>query len=69
MTLSDIIKDSLYKLTQFSAEQIQRLDNAITLKEGRGGTVPYVECLVRNKAIQLKPKEAVNLFSYNNLKN
>ncbi len=59
MTLSDILKDSPYKLTQFSTEQIQRLDDAITLKESRGKTVPYVECLVRKKAIQLKPEEAV----------
>lgn len=56
MKLSDILKDSPYKLTQFSKEQIQRLDNNIVLKDNRGKQTPYVKCLVRNKDIQLTPE-------------
>lgn len=59
MTLSETLKDSNYKLTQFTDEQIERLEKSITLKERRGKTIPFVTCLVRRKEIQLKPEEAV----------
>lgn len=59
MKLTEILKDTNYKLTQFSQEQIDRLEESIFIKESRGKDVPYVECLVRKKAIQLKPEEAV----------
>lgn len=32
MKLTNILKDSNYKLTQFKAEQITRFENTITLK-------------------------------------
>lgn len=59
MTLSDILKDSNYKLTQFSISQIEKLEKSIVLKETRGKTVPFITCLVRRKEIQLKPEEVV----------
>jgi len=51
MTLSNILKDSNYKLTQFSEEQIEALEKNIFLKEVRGNEVPFTNCLVRRKDI------------------
>ncbi|MBY8963862.1 N-6 DNA methylase [Flavobacterium sp. D11R37] len=59
MILTDILRDSNYKLTQFSAEQILALENSIFLKEVRGVQMPYVKCRVRKKDIRLTPEEAV----------
>jgi len=59
LTLNEILKDSAYKLTQFSAAQIQILESSITVKDTRGKATPYAICLVRNKEIKLTPEEAV----------
>lgn len=59
MTLTDLLKDSNYRLTQFSEDQISRLEKSISLREVRGTQTPYVLCLVRNKEIRLTPEEAV----------
>lgn len=57
MILSEILKDSNYKLTQFSQEQIQSLEQSITKKDNKPGH--YTVCLVRKKEIKLTPEEAV----------
>ncbi|PKO60662.1 MAG: restriction endonuclease subunit R, partial [Betaproteobacteria bacterium HGW-Betaproteobacteria-18] len=49
MNLSDLLKDSAYKLTQFKAAQIAALEAGITLKTTDKATTPYVNCLVRGK--------------------
>lgn len=59
MTLSEFLKDSNYKLTQFNPDQIERFEKSIFLKEVRGKESPYVNCLVRKKDIKLTPEEAV----------
>lgn len=59
MKLTDILRDSNYKLTQFSQEQIASLESQITLKEIRGTETPYFNCLVRRKDIKLTPEETV----------
>ncbi len=59
MTLAEILKDSKYKLTQFSETQIKALEESICIEEKRGKKAPYVNCLVRRKAIKLTPEEAV----------
>lgn len=59
MTLTEILKDSNYKLTQFQPEQIERLEATIFSKDVRGKETPYIKCLVRNKDIKLTPEEAV----------
>lgn len=65
MTLAEILKDSNYKLTQFSTEQIQKLESEITLKTKNDKTTPYVECKVRRKEIKLTPEEVVRqLYLY-----
>ena len=59
MLLKDILKDSNYKLTQFSDEQITVLEDNILLKTTKTGAVPYFNCLVRRKEIKLTPEEVV----------
>jgi type I restriction enzyme M protein len=59
MKLSFILKDSNYKLSQFQPEEIEDLENSIFLKQTKTGKLPYINCLVRNKEIQLKPEEAI----------
>lgn len=60
MKLTDILRDSNYKLTQFSVDKILRLENSIFLeKDKKELEVPYINCLVRNKKIKLTPEEAV----------
>ena len=59
MKLAEILKDSNYKLTQFTQNQIEKLESEIIMKEIRGIQIPYINCLVRRKEIQLKPEEAV----------
>ncbi len=57
--LQTILKDSAYKLTQFSDAQIQALENSIIIKQVRDKAAPYVVCLVRGKEIKLTPEEVV----------
>lgn len=59
MTLTDLIKDSAYKLSQFKPVQIAALEASITLKDTAKTPAPYVDCLVRGKPIKLTPEEAV----------
>ncbi len=60
MTLSEILKDSNYKLSQFSLPEQQKLELRITLKtDKKGNEVPYVVCLVRKKEIKLTPEEVI----------
>jgi type I restriction enzyme M protein len=59
MILSDILKDSNYKLTQFSQEQIAMFEASINIKDNKGKDSAYVTCLVRKKEIKLTPEEAV----------
>lgn len=59
MTLSDILKDSNYKLTQFSIDKVKTLEENIVVKETRGKNTAYVTCLARKKEIKLTPEEAM----------
>jgi Type I restriction enzyme R protein N terminus (HSDR_N) len=59
MNLADILKDSNYKLSQFTNAEIEQLERTITLKATKGGDVPYTVCLVRQKAIKRTPEEAI----------
>lgn len=59
LSLATVLKDSNYKLTQFTASRIQSLEDRIVLKTQRGKEVPYTKCLLRDKDIKLTPEEAV----------
>ncbi|WP_218776799.1 hypothetical protein [Nostoc sp. T09] len=45
MKLADILKDSNYKLSQFTIAEIEQLEQTITLKATKNGEVPYMVCL------------------------
>jgi hypothetical protein len=47
MTLTDLLKDFAYKLTQFSPAQIHALENRIIEKETRGKITPYIRVVTR----------------------
>lgn len=60
MTLSEILKDSNYKLTQFSLPEQLKLEQRIKPRtDSKGNTIPYAVCLVRNKEIKLTPEELI----------
>jgi len=60
MKLTEILKDSDYKLTQFDQDKIERLEAKIFIEEVRGKNVPFVNCIGRNnKKIRLTPEEVI----------
>jgi type I restriction enzyme M protein len=59
MIISEILKDTNYKLTQFKPEYITEIESLIFQKEVRGKTANFIKCLVRKKDIQIKPEEVV----------
>ena len=59
MTLTELLKDSAYKLTRFTDAQKQALENSIIIKQVRDKATPYIVCLVRGKEIKLTPEEIV----------
>jgi type I restriction enzyme M protein len=59
MTLSEFLKDSNYKLTQFSDDIIKRVEQSIFLKEAKEKDVPYINCVIRKKDIRLTSEELV----------
>ncbi len=65
MTLSEILRDSNYRLTQFDTDAVEELEQQIITKEKRGKTVPYVKCLIRDKEIKLTPEEVVRQLYLN----
>ena len=59
MNLAQILKDSNYKLSQFTPEEIAQLEQSIIIKSSKSGEAPYTICLVRKKEIKLTPEEAI----------
>ncbi|MFL8937241.1 N-6 DNA methylase [Rossellomorea oryzaecorticis] len=59
MNLAEVLKDSNYKLTQFSRDKIQYIEENIFHKEIKGANVPYMKCIVRKKEIKLTPEEVI----------
>ena len=59
MTLDDIMHDSKYDMTQFAPTAREELLERTETRKDKTGEVLYVECLVRHKAIKLKPEEVV----------
>ncbi|MBD2629119.1 hypothetical protein [Trichormus variabilis] len=59
INLAAIFKDSNYKLSQFTPQEIDTLEKSIFIKQTQSGNVAYIQCLVRGKEIKLTPEEAV----------
>lgn len=57
--LQSILKDSNYNLSLFSTEEIEALREKVFTKEARGKETAFINCVVRDKGIQLKPEEVV----------
>ena len=58
--LSQILKDSSYKLTQFNESKTKTLESKITSKENKSGKQDfYTTCLIRKKEIKLTPEEII----------
>lgn len=53
-----ILKDSDYHLSLFSNSEIQKLEKSIIEKNSK----PYINCIIREKEVQLKPEEIVRQF-------
>ncbi len=55
INLSELLRDSAYKLTQFKAAQIQALEASISMKDTGKNSVPYVTCLlaVAKRAVEM----------------
>jgi len=63
--LLSILKDSKYNLNLFNEEEINWLVENIKEKEVKGIRKPFINCIKRNKDIQLKPEEIVRqLYTY-----
>ena len=59
MKITEILKDSDYKLEFFSKEAIKNLESRIITKEGKTAQNYYISCLVREKEIKLTPEEII----------
>ena len=57
--ISKILKDNELFLKQFSAEAINALEERIQEKDLGEGVKPYVQCIIRNKEILIKPEEII----------
>lgn len=58
--ISRILKDTEYKFDQFKAEQVEALENSISVRTDKNGKeIYYAQCLVREKEIKLTPEECV----------
>jgi type I restriction enzyme M protein len=55
ITLASILKDSNYDLSLFPKVDIKTIDSRIKLVKNK----PYVDCIIREKEVQLKPEEVV----------
>lgn len=59
MKLSEILSGSKYSLAQFGQDKIEQLNNQIETRVANGKSVPFINCIVRNKPIKLTPEEIV----------
>jgi type I restriction enzyme M protein len=55
----EILRDSNYKLALFSQKEIDALENRIIEKTDKDKVSYSINCLIRNKPLQLKPEEIV----------
>lgn len=54
-TLASILRDSNYSLSIFTEPEITSLESKIVSREGKA----YINCIIRDKEIQLKPEEII----------
>lgn len=59
MNISEILRNTLFGDSRFTAEEIALLETSIHMKKVKGKEIPYISCAVREKEIQIKPEEIV----------
>ena len=69
MTARDIITNTSYGNSLFTAEEIRAIESTITIREVKGKEAPYIKCLVRDKEIKLTPEEYVRQLYIYRLRN
>lgn len=69
MKITEILKDSEYKLELFSQKAIENLEEKIVIKEGKTAPNYYATCLVRDKQIKLTPEEIIRQLYLDKLMN
>ena len=69
MKITEILKDSEYRLELFSEEAIANLEARIIAKDGKTAPNYYATCLVRGKEIKLTPEEIIRQLYLNKLIN
>ena len=57
--LKSILKDSNYDLTIFDPKDVEDLTRRLVIKDVRGKETFFVECIIREKEIVLKPEEVI----------
>lgn len=57
--LSDILKETEYGLDLFNEDEIKEIENRIIEKYTNGQKKYYVNCVIRDREILLKPEEIV----------
>ena len=55
LTLASILKDTNYNLLIFTEPEIRSLESKIISRDGKA----YINCIIRDKEIQLKPEEVI----------
>ena len=63
--INEILKNSNYDDAQFSEEELNQFEDKIYYKN----TVPYVQCIIREKEIKLTPEEIIRQLYLNKLIN
>ena len=57
--IQSVLKDSRYDLALFTKDEVDALRGKVFIKPARSKETAFVTCIVRNKAIQLRPEEIV----------
>ena len=57
--IQTILRDSNYNLSLFKEEEIEFVRQKICIRTNRGKKTPFINCIKRNKDVQLKPEEVV----------
>lgn len=57
--IQSILRDSRYDLALFTKDEVDALRGKVFMKPARSKETAFVTCIVRNKAIQLRPEEIV----------
>jgi type I restriction enzyme M protein len=65
MNSQDILNKTSYADILFTETEKKVINDALVIKQSRGASFPYIQCLIRKKEIKVTPEELVRqLFAY-----